>query len=76
MMMHTDYQFHWEVVAMDEMEPFYIFTEIDSVAVAATKFEETWGDTVSIKYIRKIAVTRLLPDELDLEDEVKVYQQK
>lgn len=76
MMMHTDYQFHWEVVAMDEMEPFYIFTETDSVAAAAIKFEETWGDTVSIKYIRKTAVTRLLPDELDLEDEVKVYQQK
>lgn len=51
-------EYHWEVQAMEEVEPFYIFTEKDSVAEAARVFEDTWGDKISIRYIRKTAVTQ------------------
>lgn len=48
--------YHWEVQPMEEVEPHFIFTDKDSVAEAARVFEESWG-SLSIRYIRKIAVT-------------------
>lgn len=77
MLMNTEYQFHWEVVPMDEsIEPTLIFTEEDSVAAAAQKYEELYGNYVAIKYIRKYAVTIKYPESIELEDETKIYQQK
>lgn len=48
--------YHWEVQPMEEVEPHFLFTEKDSIAEASRRFEEAWG-SLSIRYIRKIAVT-------------------
>lgn len=47
----------WEIQPMAEVAPFYVTTQTDSVAEAAKLFEEQLG-VVSIRYIRKKAVTK------------------
>lgn len=48
--------YHWEIQPSEEVDPHFLFTETDSVADAAKQFENAWG-TMSIRYIRKTAVT-------------------
>lgn len=57
-------EYHWEVQPMAETEPYFIFTLTDSIAAAAREFEEIWGTEISIRYIRKTAVT----DKIDYEE--------
>ena len=47
----------WEIQPMDEVAPFYVTTKTDSVFAAAKLFEEQLG-AMSIRYIRKKAVTK------------------
>lgn len=50
-------EFLWEIQPMDEVAPFYVTTKKDSVFAAAKLFEEQLG-VMSIRYIRKKAVTK------------------
>lgn len=47
--------YHWEIQPMSEVEPYFVFTNRDSIGDAARQFEENNG-RLSIRYIRKIAI--------------------
>lgn len=47
--------YRWEIIPMDELDPFYIFIATDSVLSAAQAFEDQYGDKLSIYAIRKDA---------------------
>lgn len=55
-------EFVWDVQVMEEVEPFNVTTEVDSIAEAARVFEEQWGQ-LSVRYIRKTAVTQKISYE-------------
>lgn len=48
--------YHWEVQPSEEVKPYFILTNTDSVADAAQQFEDSFGD-ISIMFIRKISVS-------------------
>lgn len=49
--------YHWEIQPTEEVDPYFVLTEKDSVADAAKQFEEAWGE-ISIMYIRKTAKSK------------------
>ncbi len=51
--------YRWEIIPMEELDPFYLFTATDSVFSAAQAFENQYGNQISIYAIRKDAeITR------------------
>lgn len=49
-------EYVWEIQPMEEVKPFYVTTQTNSVAEAARLFEEQMIG-MSIRYIRKYTVT-------------------
>ena len=47
--------YSWEIIPMEDMEPFFVMTAVDSALTAAQAFEDQYGNHISIYAIRKDA---------------------
>lgn len=47
--------YRWEIIPMEEIDPFYVMTATDSALSAAQAFEDQYGNQISIYAIRKDA---------------------
>lgn len=68
--------YHWEVVPMDESDPYYVATESDSVVAAARQFEESWGSHISIFSLRKTSTTVHHETDVDWQQLKNEYQEE
>lgn len=47
--------YRWEIIPVEEMNSFFVWTARDSVLTAAQAFEDQYGNHISVYGIRKAA---------------------